>query len=117
MLILHSPNWRKISDIKPDNTSWVDLMKSFLESSDCPNFVKAEVEKAKQKVSEEENDDCQDGGNMDEDCEQPEWMELIHPCKQYEDLDDFSYDDGGPDFDWNRQSFCYPPDLGTAWIN
>ena len=34
ILILHSPNWRRISDIKTEGTSWVELMQSFLLSSD-----------------------------------------------------------------------------------
>ena len=44
-------------------------------------------------------------------------MELIHPCKQFEDLADFCYDDEGTEFDWNKRSFQYPPDLGSAWLN
>ena len=44
-------------------------------------------------------------------------MELIHPCKQFEDLADFCYDDEGPEYDWNKRSFQYPPDLGSAWLN
>ena len=43
-------------------------------------------------------------------------MELIHPCKQFEDLADFCYDDGDPEFNWNKRSFQYPPDFGSAWL-
>ena len=31
-------------------------MKSFLLSLDCPNFIKADVEKAKQKIEEQSNE-------------------------------------------------------------
>jgi hypothetical protein len=48
MLILHFPNWRTISEIKNDNISWIDRMNSFLISDNCPNFLKVDVEKAKQ---------------------------------------------------------------------
>jgi hypothetical protein len=91
-------------------------MKSFLLSLDCPNFIKADVEKAKQKIEEQSNDN-QNDDVLVESCDQPEWMELIHPCKQFEDLADFCYDDEGPEFDWNKRSFQYPPDLGSAWLN
>jgi hypothetical protein len=36
--------------------------------------------------------------------------------KQFEDLADFCYEEG-PEFDWNKRSFQYPPDLGSAWLN
>jgi hypothetical protein len=36
---------------------------------------------------------------------------------QFEDLADFCYDDGGPEFDWNKRSFQYLPDLGSTWLN
>jgi hypothetical protein len=45
--LLHFPNWRTISEIKNDNISWIDRMNSFLISDNCPNFLKANVEKAK----------------------------------------------------------------------
>jgi hypothetical protein len=47
MLLLHTPNWRKISDIKDDDMTWLEKMEFFLNSGHCPNFVKAGVEKAK----------------------------------------------------------------------
>jgi hypothetical protein len=53
-------------------------MKSFLLSLDCPNFIKADVEKAKQKIEEQSNDN-QNDDVLVESCDQPEWMELIHP--------------------------------------
>jgi hypothetical protein len=58
--------------------------------------MKADVEMAKQKIEEQSNDNQNDDGLV-ESCDQPDWMELIHPCKQFEDLADFCYDDGGPE--------------------
>jgi hypothetical protein len=57
MLILHFPNWRTISDIKIDQISWIDRMNSFLISNNCPNFLKADVEKAKQNCNVDNLDD------------------------------------------------------------
>lgn len=47
MLLLHWPNWRQISDIKQKDTeqTWVDIMLAFLESDQCPNYIKADVKK------------------------------------------------------------------------
>jgi hypothetical protein len=58
MLILHFPNWRTISEIKNDNISWVDRMNSFLISDNCPIFLKADVEKAKQNFNVDNLDDA-----------------------------------------------------------
>jgi hypothetical protein len=57
MLILHFPNWKTISEIKNDNISWIDRMNSFLISDNCPNFLKANVEKAKQNFNVDNLDD------------------------------------------------------------
>jgi hypothetical protein len=57
MLILHFPNWRTISDIKNDNISWIDRMNFFLISDNCPNLLKADVEKAKQNFNVDNLDD------------------------------------------------------------
>ncbi|CAC5394978.1 unnamed protein product [Mytilus coruscus] len=45
MLLLHTPNWRQLLDVKNDNLSWVHQMESFLQTDVCPNFVKADIEK------------------------------------------------------------------------
>jgi hypothetical protein len=47
MLILHSPNLQRNSDIKPEGTSWVDLMKSILLTLDCPRGQEAREKAAK----------------------------------------------------------------------
>ena len=50
MLLLHWPGWRKISDIKEQNTdaTWTVLRLGFHQSDQCPNFVKTNVKRAKQ---------------------------------------------------------------------
>lgn len=48
-LLLHWPNWRTLSDIKDQNLSWTEKFTSFLELDSCPNFVKADVDRAKHK--------------------------------------------------------------------
>jgi hypothetical protein len=57
MLILLFPNWRTISDIKNDNISWIVRMNFFLISDNCPNLLKADVEKAKQNFNVDNLDD------------------------------------------------------------
>ena len=47
ILLLHYPNWRSLSDIKNENITWHDKMQEFLLSEECPNFIKADIEKAK----------------------------------------------------------------------
>lgn len=44
-LLLHFPNWRCLSDVKNDATSWTEFFLSFLESDNCPNFVKADIKR------------------------------------------------------------------------
>ena len=79
-------------------------MEDFLQSKECPNFIKEEVERAKQhhtdkNMNDEDEDDPNDLGEIDE----SEWMESVRPNAQYENCpSDFQYDDGGPDFDWTK---------------
>jgi hypothetical protein len=47
ILLLHWPNWRNLSEIKSDDISWSDKLQEFLLNDSCPNFVKAEIERAK----------------------------------------------------------------------
>ncbi|CAC5375793.1 unnamed protein product [Mytilus coruscus] len=70
-MLLHTPNWRLL-DVKIDNLSWVHQMESFLQTDVCPNFVKADIEKARKHIS----DDNQEDDISSEQCEQPERMEL-----------------------------------------
>lgn len=53
MLLLHIRNWRKLSDIKDDTMTWLEKIEFFLNSDHCPNFLKADVEKAKTHVDNE----------------------------------------------------------------
>lgn len=47
ILLLHTANWWHLQDIKNDDVTRVDQMIKFLDTDQCPNFVKAEIEKAK----------------------------------------------------------------------
>jgi hypothetical protein len=117
MLILHFPNWRTISDIKNDNISWIDRMNSFLISDNCSNLLKADVEKAKQNFNVDNLDHPVENQFDNEMHQQPDWMELIKPNPNYEEIDEFNfkYDDGGPEYDWGLTSHHYPSDLGINW--
>jgi hypothetical protein len=55
MLLLHWGGWRKISDIKDDNTTWNEAMTSYLSKEDCPNFMKADAEWVKKNQKTERN--------------------------------------------------------------
>lgn len=59
-LSLHGPNWRRIIDIKENNRSWIEKFIEFIELDTCPNFVKADIERAKLKESEIINESSPD---------------------------------------------------------
>jgi tRNA A37 threonylcarbamoyladenosine biosynthesis protein TsaE len=89
-------------------------MDNFLLSEDCPNFIKADVERAR-KHQHIENEDEEDV--LDESIDQPEWMEAIRPNAEYDHIySDFKYDDGGPEYDWSKQSHDYPEDMGLTFV-
>ena len=118
MLLLHFPNWRKLSDIKPDDISWTKKFESFLNTDLCPNFVKADVERAKSHKKQNDEDSCpSDNENVDEQ-EEPDWMDLVRPVPTFHDQlpPDFEYDDGGEDFDWSVPRHVYPKDYGKKWV-
>ena len=84
-----------LKDTKTEDISWVDRMKLFLDSNDCPNFVKADVERAKQKANETSADNDNENDKESVMDDQPEWMELIHPCKEFDECqNNFIYNDG-----------------------
>ena len=116
MLLLHWPQWRNITDIKDESTSWVSKMQEFLQSNNCPNFVKADVERARKHIGidEDESDDDQLEDNELED--QPEWMDLVKPNPHYIDGSDFKYDDGGTEYDWSKASHDYPKNIDVKWV-
>lgn len=88
---------------------------SFLESDNCPNFVKADIERAKEK--EKEPDDLsQEHEVLNSDVPQPEWMEALRPNPNYDNSSlNFTFDDGSPDHDWSDTSHIHPDDLGKDW--
>ncbi|MEW8548276.1 MAG: hypothetical protein AB2693_32630, partial [Candidatus Thiodiazotropha sp.] len=93
-------------------------MTNFLNSEQCPNFVKADVEKAKRHRPENEavESDPEEASDND-DTEQPEWMDLLQPNPDYvEPASDFVFDDGGPEYDWSQTSYEYPSDYGIKWV-
>ena len=118
MLLLHWPNWRRITDIKSGNTTWSDRFDEFLLSNSIPHFVKADVERAKSNIPNFHETDSDEGEQNDaQNVERPEWMDLIQPNVVYDDfVSDFAYDDGGDDFNWGETSNTYPSDLGTHFI-
>ncbi len=50
VLLMHYPNWRKISDIVGDS-DWLTKFNEFVETDICPTFIKAEIERAKQQAA------------------------------------------------------------------
>ena len=53
-----------------------------------------------------------DEENVDDD-EQPEWVDLVQPCADFDVDSDFKYDDGGADYDWSSSQCQYPDNLGV----
>jgi hypothetical protein len=87
ILLLH---WRNLSEIKSDDISWSDKLQEFLLNDSCPNFVKADIERAKLgdnnvNLFDEEKVD-------DDDDEQPEWVDLVQPCADFHVDLEFKYD-------------------------
>ena len=81
ILLLHWPNWRNLSEIKSDDISWSDKLQEFLLNDSCPNFVKADIERAK---LGDNNVNCFDEENVDDDDgEQSEWVDLVQPCADF----------------------------------
>jgi hypothetical protein len=66
-------------------------MNSFLISDNCPNLLKADVEKAKQNFNLDNLYDPVGNQFENEMSQQPDWMELIKPNPNYEEIDN-SYD-------------------------
>jgi hypothetical protein len=110
-LLLHWPNWNKMEDIKLEEISWTTKIENFLQSDICPNFVKAEIERSKHNMNNEEEDD---NTSEIEDEDQPDWMEAIRPNANFsEALEKFKFDDGGLDYDLTLPSKDYPEDTAT----
>ena len=94
-------------------------MNYFLISDNCPNLLKADVEKAKQNFNLDSLYDPVGNQFENEMSQQPDWMELIKPNPNYEEIDEsnFKYDDGGPEYDWGVTSQHYPSYLGINWLS
>jgi hypothetical protein len=90
-VLLQSKSGPPLSNEKSESISSNCLNGIFLNSDHCPNFVKAGVEKAKIHVDDEliNNEDENDRFNSSvfDNSNQPEWMELVHPNKQFEEID------------------------------
>ena len=116
-MLLHYPNWRNIADVKGSHDTWSQAFSFFLSSDCCPNFVKADVERAKKHEepdasnSEEENDNA-------EPEEEPEWMTLLAPNPDFDYQEaEFKYDDGGPEYDWSSEAMNYPESKGIKFLD
>jgi hypothetical protein len=88
ILLLHWPNWRNLSEFKSDDISWSDKLQEFLLNDSCPNFVKADIERAK---LGDNNVNFFDEEKVDDD-EQPEWVDLVQPCVDFHVDSEFKYD-------------------------
>ena len=80
IILLHWPNWRNLSEIKSDGISWSDKLQEFLLNDSCPNFVKADIERAK---LGDNNVNFLDEEKVDDDDEQPEAVDLVQPCADF----------------------------------
>ena len=69
MLLMHWKGWRQIQDVKSDDTTWSAIFLKFIESEQCPKFVKADVKRAKRYLSEvadQETDSSSDISDVDQ---------------------------------------------------
>ena len=53
MLLLHTPNWRTISEVAGDPPKWIETMEHFITTEQCPNFVKADTERTHRNIDPE----------------------------------------------------------------
>ncbi len=113
ILLLHFPNWYTIDQLFPSDDVQ-QLFSRFLESNDCPTFIKADVSRAKDKSSSVEEED--DDDNIDETITQPDWIQCVQPNNVFDDkTDDFVYDDGSDKWDWTKGHHEYPENAAT-WL-
>ena len=67
-----------------------------------PNFVKADVEKAARNANTLGTEEDSTSQSAQNDQNQPEWIDLVHPNQTFDDFTShFNYDDGGPTFQWS----------------
>ncbi|CAG2201820.1 unnamed protein product [Mytilus edulis] len=73
-----------------DHCSWHFLLTDY-----CPNFVKADVERANNAAQNGLVDDESDDDNSEfENMSQPEWIKVIKPNAEFTDNSEFKFDDG-----------------------
>ena len=53
MLLLHTPNWRTISEVAGDPRKWIEKMQHIITTKQCPNFVKADIERTHRNIDPE----------------------------------------------------------------
>ena len=119
-LILHCPNWRNITDIKAEQKSWIEQFEDFLITDRCPNFVKAQVKRAKDHAlnnSKPDDEEEEESVDIHDASQQPEWMQLLKPNFQTNDTDDFTYDDRGPDFNWTISDYSFSLEQSKTSLN
>ena len=119
MLMLHFPGWRNIEILKPQGQSWIDAFQLFTLSDSCPTFVTADIQRARKSINLNIPTCSDDDSDSDTEQGRPEWMELIHPNSDLNDIltTDFDYDDGGPEYDWSHTSKNYASNYGKGFID
>ena len=119
ILLLHTPNWRQISDIKDENCTWNDTFQVFLNSQNCPNFIKADIERARRHEPTEYDLPSQSDVDASSDTDEPEWLQMLKPNLEFVDPkhDIASYDDGGPEYNWSNTIRDYPIGHGLKWVD
>ena len=119
MLMFHFPGWRNIEILKPQGQSWIDAFQLFTLCDSCPNFVTADIERAQKSINPNMPTCSDDYSDSDTEQDRPDWMELIHPNSDLNDIlkTDFDYDDGGPEYVWSHTSKSYASNYGKDFID
>ncbi|CAC5388042.1 unnamed protein product [Mytilus coruscus] len=108
----NTPLDRYLQRNEKDTSSFYDFI---CKSGKVPVLTGSDIEKARKHINDDNQED--DIPISSEQCEQPEWMELVQPNPLYDDnYTDFKYDNGGPEYNWCQPTYNYPPDLGVSWL-
>ena len=104
----------KISRRKVSHGEMLFLL--FMESPDCPTFIKAEIETVKKRPDKSNKDD--DGECItDDETDQPDWIRAMRPTSEcIGDTDELEFDDGGPSRKWDVPKRNYPSDFGKEFV-
>ena len=77
-----------------------------------PKFRQSRAKTHQSNADYEKDTDTDIGAQYDN--QQPEWMDLLQPMADFDDVTlDFTYDNGDPDFDWSHTSNTYPDNYGV----